>query len=210
MPEEDSRSAVGFAPQDLILAARAGDQDARARLLEAYRNYLRLMARASIGSALEVRADASDLAQETLIKAHARFGQFRGSSERELVAWLRQILRRSLVDLVRRYKRSAGRSLGRERSLDASLQHSSQALERLLDAGGTTPSGAAQRRERGVLLADALSHLGEDHREVIVLRTLEEREWKDVGERMGRSADAVRMLWVRALERLRPLIEALT
>jgi RNA polymerase sigma-70 factor (ECF subfamily) len=60
----------------------------------------------------------------------------------------------------------------------------------------------------GVVLADALAELTADYREVVVLRTLEGRSWDDVAQMMGRSADAVRVLWARALKKLRPLIEA--
>ena len=45
-------------------------------------------------------------------------------------------------------------------------------------------------------------------REVLVLRTLEGRDWEDVSRAMGRSPGAVRLLWARALKKLRPLIEA--
>jgi RNA polymerase sigma-70 factor (ECF subfamily) len=58
-----------------------------------------------------------------------------------------------------------------------------------------------------VVLADALADLSDDHREVIVLRSLEERDWNEVARRMGRTTGAVRLLWTRALKQLRPLIE---
>ena len=45
-----------------------------------------------------------------------------------------------------------------------------------------------------------------DHRQVVVLRSLQELNWKEVGRRMGRGPDAVRKLWARALQQLRPLI----
>ena len=65
----------------------------------------------------------------------------------------------------------------------------------------------AQRREMGVVLADALADLPADHREVIVLRNLQDLAWPELGRRMGRSEEAVRKLWTRALVHLKPLIE---
>jgi RNA polymerase sigma factor (sigma-70 family) len=59
----------------------------------------------------------------------------------------------------------------------------------------------------GVVLADALSELGEEHRDVIVMRNLEDRDWPEIAETMSRSEAAVRMLWTRALQKLRPLVE---
>ncbi len=83
-------------PELLLARARTGDEAALGRLLERYRNYLRLVARALIGQALRVRLDASDLVQETFLKAAREFSHFLGSTEPELTAWLRQILVRTL------------------------------------------------------------------------------------------------------------------
>jgi RNA polymerase sigma-70 factor (ECF subfamily) len=59
-----------------------------------------------------------------------------------------------------------------------------------------------------VVLADVLADLSADSREVIILRSIEERDWNEVASKMGRSPGAVRLLWARALKRLRPLIES--
>ena len=58
-----------------------------------------------------------------------------------------------------------------------------------------------------MLLADAVSQLPPDYREVFVQRTLEHVPFEQVALRMGRSVGAVRMLWARALERLNRLLE---
>jgi RNA polymerase sigma-70 factor (ECF subfamily) len=191
----------------LIEEARQGQPGALARLLESYRNYLRLLAPTGIDDSLRGKANPSDLVQETLAKACERFGQFRGHTEAELATWLRQILARNLADLVRRYRMARARQVARERSLEELLDASSAALGNLIAQHGSSPSRSAQRRELSVVLADALADLSEDHREVIVLRSLEERDWDEVAGRMGRSAGAVRLLWTRALKQLRPLIE---
>src|SRR5579884_2231459 len=105
-------------PESLLVRARSGDQAALGRLLDLYRNYLRLQARTLIGSALRVRLDPSDLVQETFLEAHRDFGQFAGTTEAELVAWLRQVLVRNLADQAKRHQ-SQRRDLGREESLEA-------------------------------------------------------------------------------------------
>ena len=191
----------------LIDRARRYLPGALDQLLEGYRNYLRLLARTGIDASLQGKADPSDLVQEALLKAHQHFAQFRGRTEAELAAWLRQILARNLIDLARRYRVAGTRKVGREQSLEGLVDHSAQALDRLLAGDGTSPSHSAQRRELSVVLADALAELSADHREVIVLRSLEEQEWNAVARRMGRSEGAVRLLWARALKHLRPLIE---
>jgi len=190
----------------LIERARHKEPGAMDRLLDSYRNYLRLLARTGIDASLQGKADPSDLVQDAFLKASLRFGQFRGTTDAELAGWLRQILARCLADFVRRY-RSGGRRAGRELSLDQLLDRSSQAMERVLATGGTSPSSSAARRDLGVVLSDALAELSEDHREVLVLHHLEGLGWDEVARRMGRTPNAVRKLWTRALNQLRPLID---
>ncbi len=190
----------------LIEGARRAEPGALDRLLDSYRNYLRLLARTGLDASLGGKADPSDLVQEAMLKAAMRFGQFHGSNDAELAGWLRQILARCLADFVRRY-RTGRRRAAREQSLDELLNRSSQAMERILATEEGSPSASAQRRDLGVMLSDALAQLGEDHREVIVLHHLEGLEWDEVARRMRRSVGAVRMLWTRALKQLRPLID---
>jgi RNA polymerase sigma-70 factor (ECF subfamily) len=191
----------------LIKDARNAETGAVGRLLDAYRNYLMLLARTGLDASLRGKADPSDLVQEALLKACEHFEQFRGQSEAELIAWLRQILARSLTDLVRRYRATRARRVDRERSLQDVFDRSSNFLGGLIAGKGPSPSESAERRELSVVLADALAELPPDYREVLVLRSLEERDWDDVASQMGRSAGAVRLLWTRALKQLRPLIE---
>ncbi len=191
----------------LIDEARRHAPGAVDRLLESYRNYLRLLARTGIDASLQGKADPSDLVQETLLKAHQRFDQFAGRTEAELVAWLRQILARNLADLSRRYRAAGARAVRREQSLDDLDGSASRALLQLVSPNGHSPSQSAQRRELSLVLADALAELTPDYREVLVLRTLEGRDWDEVARAMGRTPGAVRLLWARALKKLRPLIE---
>jgi RNA polymerase sigma-70 factor (ECF subfamily) len=74
--------------------------------------------------------------------------------------------------------------------------------------GGPSPSESAERRELALVLAEALGELNEDYREVLVLRSLEERDWDDTARCMNRTVGSVRMLWARALKALRPILES--
>jgi RNA polymerase sigma-70 factor (ECF subfamily) len=187
----------------LLQAARTGDRQALGQLLELYRNYLRLLARLQVGRRLRGKADPSDLVQEAFLAAQRTFPQFRGTTERELVDWLRQILASKLVDLVRRYLRAGRRDVRLERQLADDLDGSSQALEEALPSPNSSPSEKALRRERAVLLADAIKCLPADYEEVIILRHLEGLPLADVAARMGRSVESVKKLWVRGIARLR-------
>jgi RNA polymerase sigma-70 factor, ECF subfamily len=190
-------------PEQLLRSARAGDRTAFGQLLELYRNYLTLLARLQIGRRLQGKVDASDLVQETLLKAHRDFAGFRGSTEAEFVGWLRQLLATSLAGLVRHYLGTQRRDPRLERDLAAELDQSSRALDRGLAAPQSTPSQRAARREQAVLLADALGRLPEHYREVMVLHHLEGLSLAEVARRLGRTDDSVQKLWARALLRLR-------
>lgn len=189
-----------------IAAARQARPGALETLLDLYRNYLRLAARTSLDTAVQAKADPSDMVQETIIKAHQSFDQFQGSTEAELVAWLRQILAHNIRDLVRRY-RAGARQVSREVSLDDVLHSSAEAIDQFVASEQSSPSHSYQRRETSVVLADALAELSPDHREIIILRSIQELDWPQIAQRMNRTPDAVRVLWARALRQLRPLIE---
>jgi RNA polymerase sigma-70 factor (ECF subfamily) len=190
----------------MIARARAGDEAALTAVLEPYRNYLRLVARSAIGAALRVKLEPSDLVQETFLKAHREFAGFAGEGERALVAWLRRILARTLADQVKHHRRK-GRDYQHEESLDLLLERSDHTLQQALASRSVSPSERASRREQAVRLADAVSRLPADYREVFILRTLEHVPFDDIAARMGRSVGAVRMLWSRALERLNRMLE---
>lgn len=187
------------APSSLLAAARAGDGDALGRLLEDYRHYLRLLARSRVGRELRVRVDPSDLVQETLLEAQRDFGQFEGASGGELGVWLRQVLVRNLADQAKHHH-SQKRDFGREEPLESLTAPD-------LAAPLSTPSAAAVRREQAGVLAAALAQLPADYREVVTQRHLEGQSFEAIAARMGRTSGAVRMLWLRALERLGGMME---
>ena len=92
---------------------------------------------------------------------------------------LRRTLARNLADLVRRFKVAGGRSVPREQSLN-DLFTSLACRVRPGRSQRAFASQSAQRGELSIILADALAELAADHREVLVLRTLEGRDWEEV------------------------------
>lgn len=189
--------------EHLLERARAGDGSALGSLLERYRNYLALLARLQLSRRLQSKVDEADLVQETFLKAHRYFEQFRGTTEAELAAWLRQILAASVANTLRHYYGTQRRDVRLEQELAEEFDRSSQAWGFALAAQQSSPSQAAARREEAVLLADALAKLPPDYAEVIVLRHLQGLTFAEVAQRMERTLDSVDKLWVRALARLR-------
>lgn len=199
----------GDEDRDLLLRrARGGDQTALGELLELYRPYLTLLARLEVGRRLQGKADPTDVVQEAYLEAARHFPVFRGESEPELAAWLRQILATSLARLVRRYYGTQARDVRLERGLAEDLDRSSAAVPVGLVASQSSPSQRAARREQAVILAEALEKISPDYREVLVLRHLEGLTFPEIAERMGRTVDSVEKLWVRALPKLRQALES--
>jgi RNA polymerase sigma-70 factor (ECF subfamily) len=195
--------ANAYSPEQLLVMARAGEPHALGQLLELYRRYLSLLARLQIGRRLQGKVDAGDLVQETFLQAHRNWGRFRGTTEKELLNWLRRILAARIADLIRHYLGSQRRDIRLERELEAELEQSSENLQGGLMAKQDSPSKQAAQREQGVLLANSLSLLPGDYREVLILRHLEGLTFPEVAQRMERTLDSVKSLWTRALERLR-------
>lgn len=195
-----------------IQAARRGEKACLGQLLEAYRSYLRLLATTMIDGRLRAKISASDLVQETMLGAYRDFAQFRGSTERQLLGWLRQILINRLHTYVQQHVLAAKRDVRREISLEEiqlALARSTANLEVGLSLKGRepSPSSNAIRQENAVRLADHLAHMPPEYREVIVLRNLKGLTFGEVAEQMNRSAGAVRMLWLRAVRQLRERLE---
>jgi RNA polymerase sigma-70 factor (ECF subfamily) len=173
--------------------------------LERYRAYLHLLARLRLDRRLQGKLDASDVVQQTLLQAHQALEAFRGHTEAERVAWLRQILARNLAHAVRDLGRDK-RDVARERSLEAALDESSARLEAWLAAEQSSPSERADRNEQLLCLAEALAGLPEEQREAVVLHYWQGWSLADIGEYLGRSKGAVTGLLYRGLKQLRGLL----
>jgi RNA polymerase sigma-70 factor (ECF subfamily) len=170
--------------------------------LERFRSYLRLLARLNLDPKYRAKLDASDLVQQTFLQAYQALDRFRGTSDAELAAWLRQILARTVAHAVRDLGR-AKRDFGQERSLEAALDASSLRLGAWLAADQSSPSERADRNEQTLRLADALMELPEAQREALVLYYWQDRTVAEIGEQLGRSPAAVAGLLKRGLQQLR-------
>lgn len=186
-----------------IDAARHGSADALGQVLAYCRPYLLAVANDQLETDLQAKVGASDLVHETFLEALRDFPKFRGSSEQEVLGWLRQILLHNVANVSRQYRATDKRQIQREVVLGEAP------AEELLQASaddGSSPSARALRRERDEALALAMEQLSEEHRQVIQLRSYERCSFKEVGRRMRRSEEAARKLWARAIERLQLIL----
>lgn len=187
----------GIAPE-LIAAARERPASALGQLLELCRAYLHTVARNELPADLQAKIDASDVVQQTFLEAHQDFAAFRGTTESELLAWLCQILRHNVANVTRQFRDTEMRQLDREQSLEGEGP-----AELDLAALSSSPSSHARANENADRLAVALARLPDDQRQVLHLRHQERLSFGEIGQRMGRSAEAIRKVWARAIDRLR-------
>jgi RNA polymerase sigma-70 factor, ECF subfamily len=179
------------------------------RPLGGYRDYLRVLARLQMNSLtpLQGKLDDSDVVQQTILLAHARRSQFRGTTEAEWLGWLRSILANVLRSTYREFD-AASRKISRELSLEFQLEQSSARLHHILAADQSTPSGEAARVEELLRLAQAIVKLPEDQRRVVELHHLQGLPVAEVADLLGRTRPSVVGLLFRALKRLRELLDA--
>jgi RNA polymerase sigma-70 factor (ECF subfamily) len=167
------------------------------RSLDRYRDYLLLLARVRLHRCLRGRMSASDVVQETLLKAHQHVDQFRGQTEAEWRAYLRRILANTVAGALRR--------LGDERDIVRLMDESSAQWEVWLSEQAS-PSVRMQRDELLIHLADALAQLHADERTALEMRYLQSprRSLDEIAQELNRpSAKAVAGLLHRGLGKLR-------
>src|SRR6516165_12689122 len=194
MPEPFADAAQWMA------AAQAGSKEALGQVLETFRGYLLLVADREIHPDLRAKGGASDLVQDTFLEAQRDFDQFHGASADELRAWLRRLLLNNVANFTRQYRERAKRDVGREISLEAG--GSSHERGAGLEANTLSPSGEAAAQEQARALTQAMERLPPDYRRVLALRHEEQLTFEQIGQQMQRTANAARMLWLRAVERL--------
>ena len=191
----------GLPMRDEVVAGLSGDQKALGRLYEACRPYLLLVANRELDAALAAKGGASDIVQETFLDAHRGFGRFRGETKADLLAWLRTLLQNNLADHVRRYRKAGKRRLDIEVSI--LRDRSRGAIGGALAANDLSPSRELINAEQSEAVEVALRRLPEDSRTAILLRNDERRSFAEIGEALGKSEEAARKVWFRAVEQLR-------
>ncbi len=175
------------------------------QLLERHRPYLMLLARSRILPVNGRKVDASDIVQQTLMDAFAKREQFRGASEAELTAWLREILKHNLLDVLR-HDQCEKRDIRREQLWEAAIDESMTRAQAWLVAVQSSPSQRASKEEDLLRLSSALDTLPIAQREAIVLHHMQGLKLAEVAQELGRSESAIAGLLFRGLNKLHQLL----
>jgi RNA polymerase sigma-70 factor (ECF subfamily) len=193
--------------QELLDQARLGDNQAIEELLTRHRDPLRRMIDLRLDPAIMQRVDASDVVQEVLLEASRRLKDFLQNPTMPFHLWLRHIAKDHIIDAHRKHHLAQKRGVNREQPLarkwadQSSLDLAAQLIDHEL-----TPASAAIHQELVRRLQAALLQLEEDDREVILMRHYERLANQDVASALGLTEAAASMRYLRALRRLRDLL----
>jgi RNA polymerase sigma-70 factor (ECF subfamily) len=183
--------------QSWIRQARAGDSEALGAMVEACQTYLLAIAKRTIPETLRSKCDPHDLVQETALAAHRDFAAFAGEHRLALLLWLRRILLNRASNATRQFKQTEKRLIRRE----VPVEMLRAIAEELVDQA-PTPLARVLHAEQIERVRQCLKRLPDHMKQVIVLRIHERQTFPHIGLVMGRSADAARKLWARAMQRL--------
>jgi RNA polymerase sigma-70 factor, ECF subfamily len=194
-----------------VLLAKAGDGDEAAvnELLERHRDAVRKLIRMRLDQRIQRRVDVSDVLQDVLIEANRRLKDYIQNPAMSFHLWLRQIAKDRMIDAFRRHRGSAKRSVDREQSLTAprGSERSSIMLGQQLQDHELTPAAAATQKELAKKVEEAIGRLGEADYEIIVMRHYEQLSNREVAEALNLTEPAASMRYLRAIKRLRLVME---
>src|SRR5262245_9989967 len=189
--------------EELLDAARNGDEDALAILVERHRDRLERMVRLRMGRRLQGRVDPADVVQEAHLAARSKFPQYSADPRLPFFLWLRLEVGQKLVDVHRFHLGTQMRDAGQEVSLHRGPlpQVTSLSLAEHLLGKLSTASQAAMRAELKLRVQEALNGMDEHDREVLILRHFEELSNAEAAHVLGIKPAAAVNRYVRALKR---------
>jgi RNA polymerase sigma-70 factor, ECF subfamily len=194
--------------EDLIERTGRGDVDAQRELLERYREFLRRMVASRLDRRLTARLDPSDVVQETLADAAGRIDEYMRDRTLPFFGWLRLIAREHIREAHRHHLSAQRRSITRESRVPEFSDESAVDLVRQLMTHDTSPSNRLVRQERCEQVMEALATLSAQDREVLAMRYAERLSTADMADALGISEGGVKTRHLRALLRLKGVLEA--
>lgn len=194
--------------QELIIKAKRSPEEID-QLLMRYQSALHRLVELRLDRKIRHRIDVSDILQETFLEANRRMQNYLEDQPLPLHLWLRQIAMDRVIDAHRRHRGSAMRSVDKEEGMmpgnawDQSTQH----LVRQISDPQLTPATEAMQRELAKRVEDAISSLGDQDAEIILMRHYEHLTNQDVAITLGLTEPAASMRYLRALRKLKTILE---
>ncbi|MCE2725173.1 MAG: sigma-70 family RNA polymerase sigma factor [Planctomycetaceae bacterium] len=191
----------------LLERVRQGDDGAVNGLLERHRAAIKRMIDRRMDRGVQRRVDASDIVQDVLFEANRRLGEYLTNPTMPFQLWLRHMARDRLIDAHRRHRVAASRSVDREVPLATDDDRSGTELAGIVADRELTPAAAATWHELERRFAAAVEALDDMDRQIVLLRHFEHLSTAEAAEALGLSKPAAGMRYLRAMRRLRSLLE---
>ncbi|MEX0824737.1 MAG: sigma-70 family RNA polymerase sigma factor [Pirellulaceae bacterium] len=195
--------------QELLRSAKQGNEEAVNRLLEKHRDPVRRLVQMRLDRKVQQRVDVSDVVQEVMVEASGRLQDYLQNPAMAFHLWLRQIAWDHMIDTYRRHRVSAKRNMDREQSMAVPTGFDDSAIElagQLCDPA-MTPQQIASQKEIAAQVETAIERLGEQDREIVMMRHYEHLSNLEIAEALQLNPPAASMRYLRAVRRLRQLLE---
>ncbi len=193
--------------QHLVALAKDGDPSALNQLCSIYGERVRRIVRFRLDRKLRSKLDSVDVVQDALMLALGGLEGFTYKNEGDFLRWLSRIAENRLYDILDKYH-AGKRDIRKEIPFKKRGAGTEGVFTGPADPMGiTTPSVIVTRKEEFDALEKAMDALSPELREVIVLTRIEGLSYREAGERLGKSSDAVRRLVLRAMAALTSVFE---
>ena len=181
--------------EDLLARAKAGDEEAFAELFGRHVGVVAGRIRRVLPARITRKVSVADVVQEVRITAFERIEQFELRGENSFRSWLMRIAEFKVGSELKRY------GLAAKRAAHTEVTRGQRLTTGQFQAHDRSPSAMAMVSENRQFVREALALVPDDYRCILELVYLEQLNLREAGERMGRSADAARKLYGRALTR---------
>ena len=188
--------------QELVAQAQEGDESALNHLYKIYAERVRWMVRFRMSKELRSQLESMDIVQDTLVQALRGLDGFTYKNEGDFIRWLSKIAENELRGSFRKLhadKRDI-RKVVRFNDDRSGTEDRHAGMPTPVDA--TTPSVIMSKREELARLEKAIDELKPEYREVIVMTKIDGLSYNEMGQRLGKSDEAVRKLVSRAMAEL--------
>ena len=199
----------GERTEELLIGAKGGDADAIDQLLDRHRDSLRRMVNMRLDRRIARRVDVSDVVQEVLAEASRRLSDYLANPIMAFHLWVRQIAKDRIIDAHRRHRVSAKRSVDREQPMTAQgvVDQSTIELVAQLRDPELTPAAVATQRELAAQVQQSVELLDDRDGEIILMRHYEQLSNQEIAESLNLTEPAASMRYLRALKKLRKLLD---
>ena len=185
--------------QHLVNLAKKGNRTALEQLCQVYGERVHWIVRFRMGCEIRSKLDSMDVVQDAFVMALQDLDDFIYRDEGDFLRWMSKIVENRIRDNIKKLHADK-RDIRKEIPLRDRLPTSQRSPAGVAGpVATTTPSVIFSKKEELDKLEKAIDQLRPEYREAIILRKIEGLSYKEIGDRLGKSVDAVSMLVSRAM-----------